>query len=246
MTGLVVVSHSRALAEAAVALAGEMVHGDDVRIEVAAGLDETTFGTDATAIVAAVESADDGEGVVVLMDLGSAVLSAETALEILDPDLRDRVLLSPAPLVEGLVLAAVAAAGGADRGQVASEAAGGLAAKEQHLGTPSTQGDAVGASASAGLSATFVLDTAHGLHARPASRFVAAAQEALAAGGLEAITARNATTGAGPVEADSMLGVLTLGAEHGHEVEVTATGVRAQEALDALLALAADRFGESE
>ena len=80
MTGLVVVSHSRALADAAVDLAGEMLHGSDVRIEVAAGLDPTTFGTDATAIVAAIEAADDGQGVVVLMDLGSAVLSAHATI----------------------------------------------------------------------------------------------------------------------------------------------------------------------
>jgi len=57
-TGLVVVSHSRALADAAVALAREMLHGEPVRVEVAAGLDDTTFGTDATQIMTAVEAAD--------------------------------------------------------------------------------------------------------------------------------------------------------------------------------------------
>jgi dihydroxyacetone kinase phosphotransfer subunit len=113
VTGLVVVSHSRALAEAAVSLAAEMLHGSDVRIAVAAGLDATTFGTDATAIVKAIEAADDGAGVVVLMDLGSAVLSAEMALDMVDPDVRERAVLCAAPLVEGLVVAAVAAAGGA-------------------------------------------------------------------------------------------------------------------------------------
>jgi len=90
MTGIVVVSHSRALAEAAVALAGEMVHGTQARIKVAAGLDPTTFGTDAAAIVDAIVAADDGAGVVVLMDLGSAVLSAEMALDLVDADLRER------------------------------------------------------------------------------------------------------------------------------------------------------------
>mgnify|MGYP002652220757 CR=1 FL=1 len=55
MTGLVVVSHSRALADAAVALASEMLHGSTTRIAVAAGLDAETFGTDATAIVDAIE-----------------------------------------------------------------------------------------------------------------------------------------------------------------------------------------------
>ena len=83
LVGLVVVSHSRALGEAAVALAREMAPGE-LAIEVAAGLDETTFGTDAVAIATAIGAADSGRGVVVLMDLGSAVLSAELALDLLD------------------------------------------------------------------------------------------------------------------------------------------------------------------
>ena len=123
--GLVVVSHSRALAQAAVVLAEEMLHGRSLRIEVAAGLDETTLGTDAVSISAAIERADGPGGVVVLMDLGSALLSAELALDLLDdPTARDRVTLSPAPIVEGLVVAAVAAAGGASRAEVAAEARG--------------------------------------------------------------------------------------------------------------------------
>ena len=76
----------------------------------------------------------DGAGVVVLMDLGSAVLSAETALELLDDDARARVVLSAAPLVEGLVGAVALAGGGADRDAVAAEALRGLAPKQTHLG----------------------------------------------------------------------------------------------------------------
>lgn len=95
-------------------LAAQMLHDSPVRIAVAAGLDEDTLGTDALAIKDAIEQVDGPAGVVVLMDLGSAVLSAELALELLeDPDARDRVTLSAGPLVEGLVVAAVAAAGGA-------------------------------------------------------------------------------------------------------------------------------------
>src|SRR5258707_15473983 len=122
MVGIVVVSHSRALARAAVALAAEMVHAQPVRIEVAAGLDDTTFGTDAVAIMAAISAADSGDGVVVLMDLGSAVLSAELALDLLEDGAREQVVLCPAPLVEGLVVAAVAAAPGAGREEIANEA----------------------------------------------------------------------------------------------------------------------------
>ena len=131
--GLVVVSHSRALADAAVELARGMLPGREQAIAVAAGDVDGGLGTDATAIADAVTAADSGDGVVVLMDLGSAVLSAETALELLDDDVRERVVLSPAPLVEGLVGAAVTAAAGADRDRVAAEALRGLAPKQAHL-----------------------------------------------------------------------------------------------------------------
>src|SRR4051794_5971522 len=110
-----------------------MLPGRQQAIEVAAGTDEGGLGTDATAVSAAITAADSGDGVVVLMDLGSAVMSAETALELLDDDVRDRVVLSSAPLVEGLVGAVVVAAGGADRDRVAAEALRGLAPKQAHL-----------------------------------------------------------------------------------------------------------------
>ena len=132
--GLVVVSHSRALAEAAVELARGMLPGRELAVGVAAGDVDGGLGTDATAIAEAMTEVDTGEGAVVLMELGSAVLSAETALDLLDDDMRERVVLSPAPLVEGLVGAAVTAAVGADRHRVAAEALRGLAPKRAHLG----------------------------------------------------------------------------------------------------------------
>ncbi|WP_138756907.1 dihydroxyacetone kinase phosphoryl donor subunit DhaM [Modestobacter altitudinis] len=131
--GLVVVSHSRPLAEAAVTLARQMLPSAEVTVEVAAGTDDGGLGTDAVAVSAAITAADSGDGVVVLMDLGSAVMSAETALELVDDDVRERVVLSSAPLVEGLVGAVVVAAGGADRDRVAAEALRGLAPKQAHL-----------------------------------------------------------------------------------------------------------------
>lgn len=122
MTGIVVVSHSRALATAAVDLASQMLRDDGPRIEVAAGLSESELGTDAAAIQSAIEAAMDEQGVVVLMDLGSAIMSAEMAVEMLEEDDAARVRLSWAPLVEGLIGAAVTAAGGADREEVATQA----------------------------------------------------------------------------------------------------------------------------
>ena len=138
--GLVIVSHSRALADAAVVLARGMLPGREITVEIAAGDVDGGLGTDATAIAAAMTAADSGDGVVVLMDLGSAVLSAETALELIDDDVRERVVLSPAPLVEGLVGAVVTAAAGATRTQVAAEALRGLAPKQAHLSGRSAVG----------------------------------------------------------------------------------------------------------
>jgi len=240
--GLVVVSHSRTLARSAVALAAEMLHGRPLRIEVAAGLDETTFGTDAVAIMEAIERADGAAGVVVLMDLGSAVLSTELALDLLqDPSIRDRVTLSPAPLVEGLIVAAVAAAGGASRAEVAAEARDALMGKSGHLSTPqegaTTDAADVGAEEVVGV---FSVENPHGLHARPAARLVSEVRALDAS-----VQLRNLTTGGSPVPAGSLSRVATLAALRGHEVEVRASGPQAQEAVEHLLTLAARRFDET-
>ena len=240
--GLVVVSHSRALARAAVALAAEMLHGRPVRIEVAAGLDDTTFGTDAVSIKEAIERVDGPAGVVVLMDLGSAVLSAELALDLIaDPSIRDRVILSAAPIVEGLIVAAVAAAGGASRAEVAAEARGALLGKAAHLSSPTDETTAppVSPVSTEEIVGVFSIENPHGLHARPAARLVSELR------GLDATVAlRNVTNGAGPVPAGSLSRVATLAALHGHEVEVRATGPQAHEAVEHLLTLAKRRFDE--
>ncbi len=240
--GLVVVSHSRALARAAVALAQEMLHGKHIRIGVAAGLDETTFGTDAAAIVDAVIAADNGSGVVVLMDLGSAVLSAELALELLDDDARARVVLCPAPLVEGLVVAAVAAAGGASPDEVASEAAGALAGKIGHLGTPSepARADAAAVAEAEALSGHFIVANPHGLHARPAARLVQEVRRRDAH-----VRIRNRSSGSGWVDAQSLSKIATLGVRSGDEVELAVSGTQAAETLYHILDLAARDFDES-
>lgn len=131
MIGIVVVSHSRPLAEAAVALASEMA-ADGPAVAIAAGIGDG-FGTDAQAIAEAIEQVDTPDGVLVLLDLGSAILSTEMALEFLDPDLVSRVKVSPAPLVEGLIIAMVAGKAGLPLDVVESEAAQGLLPKQTQL-----------------------------------------------------------------------------------------------------------------
>lgn len=135
---LVVVSHSLALAEAAVELASQMVAKKPPLFEVAAGIDDG-LGTDSMAIAEAITRADTanaGGGVLVLMDLGSAVMSSQMALELLDPAPAGEVFLSRAPLVEGLVGAAVQAASGSPLGRVEKEAVRATTMKTIQLGSP--------------------------------------------------------------------------------------------------------------
>ena len=243
LVGLVVVSHSRALARAAIALAGEMLHGDTLRIEEAAGLDDGAFGTDAVRVADAIVHADAGNGVVVLMDLGSAVLSAELALDLLDTDQRERVTLCPAPVVEGLCVAAVAAAGGADRDEVAAEARRALRAKEEHLGVATPPAPCIREDDEplqpADATGRFEVTWPHGLHARPAAVLVRAVR------GFEAdVRLRNLTRGGEPVPAASLSRVAALGAEQGHLVDVAASGPDAHRAVERLLDLARHGFGD--
>ena len=102
--GIVLVSHSRALAEAALDLARRLIVAVDVPVELAAGLADGELGTDPGAVVDAVERlADRCEGVLVLADLGSGIMSAEMALEMLEPAVVERARLSAAPFIEGLL-----------------------------------------------------------------------------------------------------------------------------------------------
>ncbi len=120
MVGIVLVSHSPQLAAGLADLLAA-VGSPDVAIEVAAGTEDGRLGTSPDAVTAAVAAADRGDGVVVLPDLGSAVLSVKVALGDSDPA---RYVLVDAPFVEGAVAAAVTAAGGSTVAEVADAARG--------------------------------------------------------------------------------------------------------------------------
>ena len=103
MVGLVVVSHSERAAEGIVEVAAEMA--GDTRLEPVGGDGQGGIGTVPDAISDAIDAADDGEGVVVLVDLGSAVMNADVAVELSDAE----GVIADAPVLEGAVNAAVAA-----------------------------------------------------------------------------------------------------------------------------------------
>ncbi|HWF81650.1 MAG TPA: dihydroxyacetone kinase phosphoryl donor subunit DhaM [Streptosporangiaceae bacterium] len=110
--GIVLVSHSAGLAQGAAALAAQ-ISGGTVAIIPAGGTDDGQLGTSAAKVRRAVKLADSGAGVVILPDLGSAVLTVRALLDEAD-DLPTPVGLADAPFVEGVVAATVAASSGAD------------------------------------------------------------------------------------------------------------------------------------
>ena len=117
--GIVLVSHSAELAAGAANLAAQ-VSGGTVTIVAAGGTDDGDLGTSAAKVEQALRDADQGAGVVVLPDLGSAVLTVRAVLE--DYGSAGSVLLTDAPFVEGAVAATVIAAAGGDLKAVAAAA----------------------------------------------------------------------------------------------------------------------------
>ena len=123
--GIVVVSHSAEVADATVRLVSQLANlpDDGPRLIAVGGLADGSVGTDAARIADAITRADAGAGVVILADLGSAVLSAATALEeLLAPDQAARAVISGGPLVEGTFVAAVQASAGDSRDGVRAAA----------------------------------------------------------------------------------------------------------------------------
>ncbi|MDT0233320.1 dihydroxyacetone kinase phosphoryl donor subunit DhaM [Curtobacterium sp. BRB10] len=241
--GILVVSHSAAIATGTVELARQMAA--DVPLVAAGGTDDGGIGTSFEAISAGIEELAQADAVVVLCDLGSAYLTTDTALDFLDDDVRARVHVSPAPLVEGTVAAAVAAQTGGDADAVlaaAASAAGSEAdASSASLPTgdqPGGAGPADGAAPVDGaagadrVSASVELVNETGLHARPAAEFVKTAAK------------YDASVHVNGVDAKSLLAIMALALPKGATVSVDATGQDAQAAVDALVELVRSGFGE--
>lgn len=243
VVGIVIVSHSKKLALGVRELAAQMVQGQ-VSIAVAAGIEdpENPLGTDPIQVYEAIASVFSDDGVLVLMDLGSALLSAEMAIEFLPEAQQQKVYLCEAPLVEGAIAAVVAAAAGRDIHQVMAEARGALLAKATQLGvvsralsivTPTTHVE------SPTREIRLIVSNRLGLHARPAAQFVATAARF-----KSQIRVQNLTRNTELVRGDSINQVTTLGVRQGHELVITASGSDADEALASLQVLFATNFGE--
>ena len=110
--GIVIVSHSPKVAEGAADMVRQMV-GNAVSVAHTGGNQDGGLGTDVAAIMAAINTAWSDAGVAILVDLGGAETNSEMAIEMLDNDRRARVVMCNAPIVEGAVIAATEASGGA-------------------------------------------------------------------------------------------------------------------------------------
>ncbi len=239
MTGpavaLVLVSHSAQLAAGVAELALQMAPG--VAIHVAGGLPDGSLGTDFAAVDAALRAgAQSPRGAVVLTDLGSAVLTVEAALELADDDVRARVHLADAPLVEGAVAAAVVAHGSGTAAEVldAAEHAGSTFADRagRTLAVRGWEPAADEEDAVSTVAREVVVRNPMGLHARPAAilaRMVARLDAAVRIQG---------------VNAASVLELMKLGVVGGATVRVEADGPAAAEAVTAVVEAIEGGFGE--
>ena len=238
--GLVIVSHSDKLAEGLSELAGQMA--PDVAIIAAGGTDDGGIGTSLEKIQSGIAQADGGAGVALLADLGSAVMTAEMALEFLDPGQRETVRLADAPLVEGAVAAAVAAQTGQDLAAVIRDAeavtatmGGGNAAGAPNDGASSAGADTlddIDQDDDGVHEASWELINPMGLHARPA----AAVAQAMA--DLDADITING------VDGKSVMMLMTLGLKAGDTLTVSAHGPDAARAVEMLGLEVRNGFGE--
>lgn len=229
--GLVIVSHSAQLAAGVVELAAQMAR--DVVLVPAGGTDDGGIGTSLEKVMAALERADTGDGVVVLTDLGSAVMSAEAALEFMGNP--QNIVLADAPLVEGAIAAAVAAQSGASMERVRMAAQTALNPADGPTGgseSPSAGAEPNAEPVAGEVTAQLTLINPLGLHARPA---------AVLAGELGAMDVEIEING---VDGQSVMMLMTLGAGQGTELVVSATGPDAQRAVDLVRNEVEAGFGE--
>ncbi|MDO5608687.1 MAG: phosphoenolpyruvate--protein phosphotransferase [Capnocytophaga sp.] len=246
MIGIVLVSHSQKLAEGVKELAVQMVQ-DKVRIEVAAGVDndENPIGTDPMKVMQAIENAYQDDDVLVLMDLGSALMNAEMGVEFLPEEIQQRVHLCAAPLVEGTLAAAVQAMLGLPIDTVIAEAQNALQSKRELLGENSTaiveENTFITTDNQEGTEINFSLKVpnAHGLHARPASKMV------LLSKGLD-IVSMVSTDRTKWVDAKSMNSLSLLGAKQGETLYFRVKGKDVEYYQNELADFQKNNFGDED
>ncbi|MDE5122308.1 MAG: dihydroxyacetone kinase phosphoryl donor subunit DhaM, partial [Trichodesmium sp. St19_bin1] len=246
--GIVLVSHSAKLAEAVVELAKQMTQ-EPVPIAIAAGMDdpENPFGTDVIKVQQAIESVYSDAGVLVLMDLGSALMSTEMAIEFLSPTQRNHIKISKAPLVEGAISAIIQASLGAKIQQVMAEADAALTVKislvnvDEIVPNQTIINNKNIEQKTQYKEIKVTVKNQLGIHGRPAAKLVGIANKF-----QSQITLQNLTKNSYKINAKSINQIITLAVKKGDEVAITATGNDADLALTKIQELIINHFGEPE
>ncbi len=234
--GIVFVSHSAELARGIAEIAGQMA--PSVALVAAGGTDDGGVGTSFVKVTSAIDQADAGAGAVVLSDLGSALMIAETVHDQLPEARRSRVAIVDAPFVEAGVAAAVAAEMRGDLAAVIAAAEGARQAWEGKTGSEGTSAlgseDVVAATApEIRFVREVTLRNKDGLHARPAAEFVKLANT---------FDAKVTVNGK---DARSLLGIMSLGLNVGASAEIASSDPGGDVAVNALAELVESGFGEA-
>lgn len=249
MIGIVLVSHSFDLAQGALVLSSAMADGQ-ARIAAAGGLADRTIGTDPQLILQAIESVYSEEGVLIFADMGSALLSAAFAIEMLDEAKRAHVVISDAPFIEGAVCAAVQARIHSPLPVILQELRTALLPKQEQLGTAEPEAIEHAAAADSAPEPapqavptrvlTFRVHNTYGIHARPAAKIAALA----GAYPHLTITAQKQGSGKPPVSARSLNALALLGIQQHETIEFHIAGEPSEICCAALTDLAQHNFGD--
>jgi phosphoenolpyruvate-protein phosphotransferase len=215
----------------------------DLRLTFSGGVgeDRLELGTDAIEIREAISTVYSDDGVLVLMDMGSAILSAETAKELLSPEQQEKVRLTSAPLVEGGIAAAVQAELGASLDEVAKAALQSLLPKQDQVQDVSPEIKAVQETAPPAVSETLdvTIQNTHGLHLRPAATLIKALSRFPGEVFIE-----NRTANRGPVLARSLVDVTRLQIRQGDSVRFSISTPDPKPVMDSIQSLVESHFGE--
>lgn len=260
--GLVIVSHSAQLARGVAELAEQMAQGKTPIIAAggAGSGNEEVLGTSVDTILAALQTIDAPDGILILLDMGSALLSTEMACDLLDDEQRSRVAITSAPLVEGAIAAAIEASIGHSLAEVKAAAEQTAHPQQLHqlkpvsepentppghppappptsptpLASPPTPN---ASSSQRAHSVSLALKNPAGLHARPAGLFVQTASQFQASIQVQKNDQQVAAT--------SLLGILSLSARQGDTITISANGPDAPQAIAALSDLVQAGFYET-
>jgi phosphocarrier protein FPr len=234
------------LAEATVDLIKRTI-GPDIPIAAAGGVgdDRSELGTDALDIQEAILKTRSPEGVLVLMDMGSAILSAETAKELVSFEMTDPLVLCSAPLVEGSIAAAVQIQIGSALNEVTAAAQQGLAPKQEQLDDTApppepARSDEPELVHTKGTELAVTIRNEHGLHLRPAANLIKALAPFKATVQIENLSAKR-----GPVAAKSLVDLARLQVRQGDQVRFSIGGRDQEGAISAINGLVQTNFGDN-